>query len=147
MDDSNQRIEKLREQLKSANQKIYVLSRPTSTDDTSAKGDLVVQLRQALELNEQKGSQIEESQSQISSLHTKVTQLETSLSAKEQELIAADIKYKKCLEKAKEVIKTMDPRAMHGNNDFKSNLYRYFIKNILIFCRSCTFGKTTRARH
>lgn len=43
----------------------------------------------------------------------KITQLETTLVAREQELVAADVRFKKCVEKAKEVIKTLDPRAIN----------------------------------
>lgn len=43
----------------------------------------------------------------------KITQLETTLTARDQEIIAADVRYKKCVEKAKEVIKTLDPRAIN----------------------------------
>jgi protein HOOK3 len=106
-------MEKLREQLKTANQKILLLSQGQNEDQTS-RSDLVLQLRQALELNEQRHVQIEESQSQIANLHSKVTQVETSLAAREQELVLSETKYKKCVEKAKEVIKTLDPRAVNG---------------------------------
>lgn len=109
LDDSNQRIEKLREQLKGANQKILVLTQ-TQNDDSS-KGDLVVQLRQSLELNDQKSSQIDDLQTQMIAMQSKAAQQESELSAKEQELTASDVRYRKCVEKAKEVIKNLDPRA------------------------------------
>uniref|UniRef100_A0A1L8DCL3 Protein hook n=1 Tax=Nyssomyia neivai TaxID=330878 RepID=A0A1L8DCL3_9DIPT len=109
LDDSNQRTEKLREQLKQANQKILTLTQG-QTDESSAKGNLVVQLRQALELNEQRASQIEESQQVVNNLQSKVSQLETSLTTKEQELAQSDARYKKCVEKTKEMIKSLDPR-------------------------------------
>lgn len=58
MDDSNQRTEKLREQLKTANQKILFLQ----NEDTNIKSGVVTnnatinaQLKQSVELNEQKG--------------------------------------------------------------------------------------------
>ncbi|XP_055683134.1 protein hook [Lutzomyia longipalpis] len=109
LDDSNQRTEKLREQLKQANQKILTLTQG-QTDESSAKGNLVVQLRQALELNEQRASQIEETQQQVNNLQTKMTQLEATLTAKEQELATSEARYKKCVEKTKEMIKNIDPR-------------------------------------
>jgi len=43
-----------------------------------------------------------------------VTQLETNLSAREQEILVYDAKYRKCVEKAKEVIKSIDPRIASG---------------------------------
>ncbi|XP_053694661.1 protein hook isoform X2 [Sabethes cyaneus] len=113
LDDANQRNEKLREQLKAANQRILHLSQNHS-DDISAKSDMDIQLKQALELNEQRSSQIDEAQSQMTQLHTKLANLEAALAAKEHELLAADTRYKKCVEKAKEVIKTLDPRAVNG---------------------------------
>lgn len=111
LDDSNQRHEKLREQLKTANQKILALSRGQN-DDSNTKGDLVVQLKQALELNDHRATLVDEGQTQVSALQLKITQLETTLTAREQEIVAADVRFKKCVEKAKEVIKTLDPRAL-----------------------------------
>lgn len=83
-------------------------------EDISSKSDMDIQLKQALELNEQRSSQIDEAQSQMTQLHTKIANLEAALAAKDQELLAADSRYKKCVEKAKEVIKTLDPRAING---------------------------------
>lgn len=109
MDESQQRTEKLREQLKQANQKVLALTQG-QTDESSAKGNLVGQLRQALELNEQRASQVEESQLQVNNLQTKVTQLETALANREQELTTAETRFRKCMEKTKEIIKSLDPR-------------------------------------
>lgn len=112
LDDANQRNDKLRDQLKAANQRIMLLSQNHS-DEISSKSDMDIQLKQALELNEQRSSQIDEAQSQMAQLQAKVANLESALVAKEQELMAADTRYKKCVEKAKEVIKTLDPRAVN----------------------------------
>ncbi|KXJ80579.1 hypothetical protein RP20_CCG024354 [Aedes albopictus] len=112
LDDANQRNEKLRDQLKAANQRVLLLSQHHS-EDISSKSDMDIQLKQALELNEQRSSQIDEAQSQMTQLHTKIANLEAALAAKDQELLAADSRYKKCVEKAKEVIKTLDPRAIN----------------------------------
>lgn len=43
-------------------------------------------------------------------MQTKIAQLESTLATREQELIAYETKYRKYMERAKEVIKTMDPR-------------------------------------
>lgn len=75
----------------------------------------MVQLKQAVESNEQRGNLLEEAQSQITNLHNRVRQLETSLQNKDQELTTLDTKYRKCVEKAKEVIKSLDPRAIGGS--------------------------------
>uniref|UniRef100_A0A182IM59 Protein hook n=1 Tax=Anopheles atroparvus TaxID=41427 RepID=A0A182IM59_ANOAO len=111
LDDSNQRNEKLREQLKAANQKILLLSQHHA-DDGSTKSEMELQLKQTMELGEQRSSQIDETH--LSNLHTKIANLEAALAVKDQELQAADVRYKKCVEKAKEVIKTLDP---HANNE------------------------------
>ncbi|XP_053664787.1 protein hook [Anopheles marshallii] len=113
LDDANQRNEKLRDQLKSANQKILLLSQH-HTDDGSSKSELEMQMKQTLELGEQNTSQqqMDEAQLQLSNLQTKIANLEAALVVKDQELQAADVRYKKCVEKAKEVIKTLDAHAI-----------------------------------
>lgn len=57
MDDSNQRMEKLRGQLKTANQKIlyYQSEEVVSKSSNSNEPNIMAQLKQAIELNEQKG--------------------------------------------------------------------------------------------
>ena len=91
LDDSNQRCEKLREQLKVANQKILTLSQGNS-EDANAKSDLVMQLQ------------------------VKVAQLEAAVVSRDAELLAAETRYRKCVEKAKEVIKTLDPKMANEAN-------------------------------
>lgn len=68
--------------------------------------------------------QLEEAVTQSSTMQCKVTQLETNLAAREQEILAYDAKYRKCVEKAKEVIKSIDPRIASGNSihSFHKNL-------------------------
>ena len=58
--------------------------------------------------------QLEESVSQNVSLQNKITQLENTLTTREQDLLACDAKYRKCVDKAKEVIKSLDPRLANG---------------------------------
>uniref|UniRef100_A0A182MX01 Protein hook n=1 Tax=Anopheles culicifacies TaxID=139723 RepID=A0A182MX01_9DIPT len=125
LDDANQRNEKLRDQLKSANQRILLLSQH-HTDDGSSKStnkhytrpnflnsELEMQMKQTMELGDQNPSQqIDEVQLQLNNLHTKISNLEAALVVKDQELQAADVRYKKCVEKAKEVIKTLDAHAI-----------------------------------
>lgn len=57
MDDSNQRMEKLRGQLKAANQKIlyYQSDEVISKSTASNEPNITAQLKQSIELNEQKG--------------------------------------------------------------------------------------------
>lgn len=85
-----------------------------SQNEDGTKNDTAVQLKQAVESNEQRGNLLEEAQNQITNLHNRVRQLETSLQNKDQELTTLDTKYRKCVEKAKEVIKSLDPRAIGG---------------------------------
>lgn len=73
---------------------------------------MAVQLKQSIELNEQKGLQIDDAQIQITQLQTKNNQLEAALNAREQELAAAEARYRKSVEKAKEIIKSYDPKGL-----------------------------------
>ncbi|XP_023170190.2 protein hook [Drosophila hydei] len=115
LDDANKRCEHLREQMKTANERILSLTHASQSDDPILKeNELSKQIKQLMELNEQKTLQIEESRTQNSTMQCKITQLESSLSAREQELMAYEVKYRKCVEKAKEVIKTIDPRIASG---------------------------------
>lgn len=43
-------------------------------------------------------------------LQSKLGQLEATLATRDAELLAAEARFKKCVEKAKEVIKTLDPK-------------------------------------
>ncbi|XP_030376923.1 protein hook [Scaptodrosophila lebanonensis] len=111
LDDANKRCEHLREQLKTANERILSLSHASQSDDPVLKeNEFGKQIKQLMELNDQKSNQLEEAVTQNATLQGKVTQLETNLATREQELMAYDVKYRKCVEKAKEVIKSLDPR-------------------------------------
>lgn len=59
-------------------------------------------------------STIDDASSQIGQLQSKIGQLEATLSARDQELAAADARYRKSVEKTKEIIKTIDPKALAG---------------------------------
>lgn len=108
LNDANQRNEKLREQLKVSNQKIMILSSQSGGfDDKNSSG--VAELRELCETREHL---LEEAQSQITNSHARVRQLETTLEKKSEELSALETKYRKCVEKAKEVIKGFDPRLL-----------------------------------
>lgn len=110
LDDSNQRADKLREQLRLANQKILSLTAQggadASNDGTKSK--------ESLEANDSKnGTAI---QSENSRLQSKCVQLEAALGAREQELMLLEAKYRKCVEKAKDVIKSYEPRLLTGGH-------------------------------
>lgn len=112
LDDANKRNENLREQLKVANEKFLDLSHASLSDDSSGKGIAFgKEIKQLMELNEQKAIQLDDYVNQNSVLQNKITQLESTLTTREQELVLFDTKYRKCVEKAKEIIKNMDPRV------------------------------------
>lgn len=137
LEDANQRSEKLREQLKSANQKILSLTSQNSPDG-SENG----KQKESLESNEQKGQSLyiiilisfinvvfltnfTGLQNENGRLQSKCSQLEASLNAREQEIILLEAKYRKCVEKAKDVIKCYEPRLITGLSllqIFKSSL-------------------------
>jgi protein HOOK3 len=108
LNDANVRNEKLREQLKTANQKILSLSSQNVSDEDRNKTG-VMELQELCETREHL---LEEAQSQITASHTRAQTLEASLEAKSQELAQLEMKYRKCVEKAKEVIKGLDPRML-----------------------------------
>lgn len=47
-------------------------------------------------------------------LQNKCSQLEAALNAREQEIMLLETKYRKCVEKAKDVIKCYEPRLITG---------------------------------
>ena len=116
LNDANQRNEKLREQLKASNQKVMILSsQSVGFEDKNSSG--IAELRELCETREHL---LEEAQSQITNSHTRVRQLETTLEAKSQELAVLETKYRKCVEKAKEVIKGLDPRLLGDHMEVAS---------------------------
>uniref|UniRef100_A0A1B0FED5 Protein hook n=1 Tax=Glossina morsitans morsitans TaxID=37546 RepID=A0A1B0FED5_GLOMM len=117
LNDANKRNENLREQLKSANERNLALTHSSFTVDANSKcNELAKQIKQLMELNEQKALHLDEALNQNAVLQTKISQLENSLSSREQELVICDTKFRKCLEKAKEIIKNMDPRNANDMN-------------------------------
>uniref|UniRef100_A0A1A9W0N1 Protein hook n=1 Tax=Glossina brevipalpis TaxID=37001 RepID=A0A1A9W0N1_9MUSC len=111
LNDANKRNENLREQLKSANERNLALTHSSFGVDANSKcNELAKQIKQLMELNEQKTLHLDEALNQNTVLQTKVSQLENTLSGREQELVICETKFRKCVEKAKEVIKNMDPR-------------------------------------
>ncbi|XP_034837244.1 protein hook-like [Maniola hyperantus] len=68
-------------------------------------------LTSAIEDSQRKSLQVEELQAALAEERRRASKLQETLSAREAELLATEDKYKKCVEKAKEVIKTLDPRT------------------------------------
>lgn len=91
------------------------------------------------------------SQAEISRLQGKCAQLEAALSAREQELVLADAKYRKYAEKAKEVIKNLDPRMLSGKFRMEAKLIPLLMrtaasKSTFSFRFCANFGKKCRQR-
>lgn len=108
LDDASARAEKLREQLRVANQKILSLSAQSDGNDATKSP----QLKESLDASESKGGASLHSEN--TRLQSKCVQLEAALSAREQELMLLETKYRKCVEKAKDVIKCYEPRLITG---------------------------------
>lgn len=53
-------------------------------------------------------------QDEVGRLQSKCAQYEAALNAREQELAQTEARYRKCAEKATEIIKALEPRAMSG---------------------------------
>lgn len=95
LEDYAARLEKQRNAIREANQKIMHLE--ASLEEAKEPKAAGIHLEEALlAIQEQK---------------QKVNSLQESLSQKDAEILAIEEKYKKCIEKAKEVIKTLDPRT------------------------------------
>ncbi|XP_073824724.1 hook microtubule tethering protein [Musca autumnalis] len=117
LDDANKRNNNLRDQLKTATEKIMLLTHGSPVDDEHNKENSTPEeVKQLLKLNEQKAVEVEEYISQNAGLRNKLSQLEAALAAKDQELLGLDTKYRKCVERAKDIIKNMDPRAINEAN-------------------------------
>ncbi|XP_026467106.1 protein hook-like [Ctenocephalides felis] len=109
LDESNVRIDHLRCQLREANQKILELQSLVQGNQL----EVDVKLKQSDELDKDKSQRLEESFSQIVAYRQKITTLQETLSQKDAEISAADEKYRRCIEKAKQVIRSIDPK--YGN--------------------------------
>ncbi|XP_068626282.1 protein hook isoform X2 [Battus philenor] len=69
-------------------------------------------LASTMEDNQRKSLQVEELQTALAEEKRRVSKLQETLSAREAEVLALEDKYKKCVEKAKEVIKSLDPKTI-----------------------------------
>ncbi|KAG7310526.1 hypothetical protein JYU34_003312 [Plutella xylostella] len=68
-------------------------------------------LAHTIEDSQRKSLQVEELQAALAEEKRLVAKMQEALAAREAEVLATEDKYKKCVEKAKEVIKTLDPRT------------------------------------
>ncbi|KAL0851005.1 hypothetical protein ABMA28_006898 [Loxostege sticticalis] len=103
LEDYAARLEKQRAVNREANQRIMQLEATLEAPHP--------RLASAIEDSQRKSLQVEELQAALSEERRRTSKLQEALSAREAELLATEDKYKKCVEKAKEVIKSLDPRA------------------------------------
>ncbi|XP_077292324.1 hook microtubule tethering protein isoform X2 [Arctopsyche grandis] len=117
LEDYAQRLEKQRNINREANQKIMQLE--ASIEESKTAGEvgqktqqvqLETRMTQVLDDNQRKSLQIDELMAAIQLEKQKTKVLQENLGQKEGELLATEEKYRKCIDKAKEVIKTLDPR-------------------------------------
>lgn len=108
LEDYAARLEKQRTLNREANQRIMQLEATLETARTETSHP---RLACALEENQKKSLQVEELQTMLADERKRATKLQEALAARDADLLATEDKYKKCVEKAKEVIKTLDPRT------------------------------------
>ncbi|CAH2050626.1 unnamed protein product, partial [Iphiclides podalirius] len=104
LEDYAARLEKQRTLNREANQRIMQLEATLEAPHP--------RLASAMEDNQRKSLQVEELQAALGEERRRVGKLQEALAAREAELLAHEDKYKKCVEKAKEVIKSLDPRTV-----------------------------------
>lgn len=103
LEDYAARLEKQRAVNREANQKIMQLE--ASLEQPHPK------LASAIEDNQRKSLHVEELQAALAEERRRSAKLQEALAARDADLLATEDKYKRCVEKAKEVIKTLDPRT------------------------------------
>lgn len=118
LEDSEERINTVRKQNREQNQRILELESKLE-EASSVKVDSTLQLkfsqlqeelRQEREEKENLNSQLEEQAGSIQVLQQKIMSLQENVSRKDVELASLDERYKKYVEKAKNVIKALDPK-------------------------------------
>ncbi|KZC10839.1 PREDICTED: protein Hook homolog [Dufourea novaeangliae] len=129
IEDSEERIKKLRDQNREANQRILdlenrleeALGNQSSGDNKSDNnlGQKIIQLQDELRRvqaeKERLILQIEERDSTLQSQKQKVFTLQEKLTRKEYDITALEERYKKHVEKAKSVIKCLDPKQSNSS--------------------------------
>ncbi|GBP39969.1 Protein hook [Eumeta japonica] len=109
LEDYAARLEKQRAAHREANQRIMQLE--ATLESARAEPAPHPRLAAALEDSQRKSLQVEELQTALAEERRRAAKLQEALAARDAELLATEDKYKKCVEKAKEVIKTLDPRT------------------------------------
>ncbi|XP_069694315.1 protein Hook homolog 3-like [Periplaneta americana] len=122
LDESTQRVNQLRMENRLANQRILELeSQVEELQEGGGVGirqrlaDLQGQLRIAQGEKERRVSQLEEREVSIAEYKQKAAALQETLKRKEVEFQSLEERYKRYIEKAKSVIKTLDPKQNPGS--------------------------------
>ncbi|XP_063357929.1 protein hook [Cydia amplana] len=106
LEDYAARLEKQRALHREQNQRIMQLEAALEAAPTRDP-----RLATAMEDSQRKSLQVEELQAALAEERRRAGKLQETLAARDAELVATEEKYKRCVEKAKEVIKSLDPRA------------------------------------
>ncbi|KAM3967564.1 hook microtubule tethering protein isoform 2-T2 [Aphomia sociella] len=106
LEDYAARLEKQRAINREANQRIMQLEATLEAPHP--------RLASAIEDSQRKSLQVEELQAALDEERRRASKLQEALTSREADLLAIEDKYKKCVEKAKEVIKSLDPRTTGG---------------------------------
>ncbi|CAB0033384.1 unnamed protein product [Trichogramma brassicae] len=123
LDDSEERLNNLRAQNRKANQKILELETKieemTGTTDSGKSVPKVQSLQDELHRLQSECERLsvhnEERESSLQTQKQKIQSLQEALSRKECELASLEDRYKKYVEKAKSVIKILDPKQQSGS--------------------------------
>lgn len=129
LDDSEVRVNTLREQNRKSNQRIMELenkleeltgiSAKESKSDSSSYQQKIVQLEEELARiqseKESLSSQVEERDSLVQTHKQKVFTLQENLNRREYEIAALEERYKRYVEKSKSVIKSLEPKQSNGS--------------------------------
>lgn len=107
LEDYAARLEKQRATNREASQRIMQLEAALEAKAEAHNP----RLAHAIEDSQRKSLQVEELQAALAEEKRLVAKMQEALAAREAEVLATEDKYKKCVEKAKEVIKTLDPRT------------------------------------
>ncbi|XP_058793882.1 protein Hook homolog 3-like [Phymastichus coffea] len=153
LEDSEERMKALRDQNRQANQRIIELeakledikgtqSSESKTEQTKLH-NLQEELRRLQAECERLSMHNEERESSLQMQKQKAVSLQENLSRKETELASLEDRYKKYVEKAKSVIKMLDPKQQHSTNASPAELADKR-KNIEDVERSCKEAKIIR---
>lgn len=103
IEDYRARLEKQRAENREASQRIMQLEATLEAPHP--------RLASAIEDNQRKSLQVEELQNALSEERRRSAKLQEDVAARDADLLALEDKYKKYVEKAKEVIRTLDPKT------------------------------------